>query len=130
VDADINIASLPIGEAAGGPGAGPIGVTGEPTAFPCAEFTVCMNILNNRATVDLQDFPANKTVVLELGRNRQTADLLVAQGATDADGEAQIIFDMPITWADGQPIVETQLILVARTTSPAFTQIADISYAP
>jgi hypothetical protein len=113
------IASLPITQAAGGP-------SYQPPAG--SQYSLYATIVNNRAVVTVQDFPANAAIVVKLARTGSAAGLEVVRGATDASGAAQLTFVMPSHWADGQPVNEPRMALTAGTLDGRFSETIFISY--
>jgi uncharacterized protein YraI len=131
VDTDVSLAGLPVTEAAGGPGTGPVGPgnTGSPAPFDCAGYAVCLSINNDLATAYLAGFPANTEVTVKLGSTAQTAEV-VAEGATDASGKAQLTFSMPTRWSAGPALTRMDLVMVASTTGPNMTVTVNVQYYP
>ena len=120
VDTRAEVSALPVTEAAGGP------VNDRPPAAQA--YPLYVTIVDNVATVYLQRYPANAQVTVKLGRAGAAADLVVAQGQTDANGTAQIAFTMPAKWADGKTVTERSLVLAAASADGQVSHTASIVY--
>ena len=120
VNTGAEVGELPVSEAAGGP------TDGRPPAAQA--YSLYVTIADNQAVVYLQKFPANSEVAISLGRAGAAADLLVAHGQTDANGQAQIAFAMPARWADGQRLTERNLVLAAAAAEGQFGQSVNLLY--
>lgn len=120
VETSAEINALPVTEGAGGP------LDGRPPAAQA--YSLYVAIADNQATVYLQRYPSRADLVLKLGRAGGTADLVVAQGKTDANGLAQLTFPMPARWPDGQRVMERNLVLAAGTADGAFSQSVSVLY--
>jgi hypothetical protein len=116
---DLNIASLPVKEAAGGPN--PL-----PTQQPVYTIYITINGLQAEVSVDL--FPANTDIVARLGLPGKSADLYLGSGRTDASGKAVLNFSMPAKWQDGTPLTGNELVMVVSTSDGAFNTSADVLY--
>ncbi|MBL8057258.1 MAG: SH3 domain-containing protein [Anaerolineales bacterium] len=121
VKTTVEVARLPITEAAGGPTDSGAPASGNPG------YQVYMTIEDGQATVQLQRFPKEAAVSLRLESLDGRASLAVAEGRTDAAGLAQIGFSMPRAWADGRAL-EADLRLVVSTADGAFTRSATIRF--
>jgi hypothetical protein len=122
LDASFDLASLAIKEAYGGP----YNQSGQQAS--ASTFSLYMSINGRQATIDLGRFPANTGIEAFLGQPDGSANLLVASGQTNANGAAQLDFDMPQVWQDGSPIIEQELLLVVRSADGGFSQSATIQY--
>jgi uncharacterized protein YraI len=124
VETSADLAALPVTEAAGGPNAGD-----DDDRPPAARaYSLYVSIQDNVATVYVQKYPVNTEIVVKLGRAGTAADLRVAQGQTDANGQARLTFAMPSHWADGQRVTERSLLLAAASADGKFSQSVSIVY--
>jgi uncharacterized protein YraI len=122
LDASIDLATLPVKEAYGGP----YSESGQPAS--ASTYSLYMSINGRQATINLGRFPANTQVTAWLGLPGERANLLVASGQTNANGSAQLDFVMPDEWSDGSPLSEQELLLVVRSTDGSYSQSATIYY--
>lgn len=125
---EVDFAGLPVMEAYGGP----LADQTQPTAAPDlpGSYTLYMTIADNRATVSLADFPANSEVSLRLAVRGEGSTMTVANGRTDANGAAVIVFEMPRYWADGNRITQNELTLFATSADGSISRNASITYYP
>jgi len=124
VDMQIAIANLPVSEAEGGPiNEGSAGNTNNNNRLD-----VTINILENRATLQVNNFPANKEIKAGLGLPGKGANLTVANGKTDSNGFAELNFEMPSRWSNGKPIVENELLLIVTTSDGSFNRSISVQY--
>jgi uncharacterized protein YgiM (DUF1202 family) len=104
-----DLASLPMLEAYGGP------VTADPAAQPNAKparrYTLNISINYNQAEVNMGGFPAESNVDLRLTVPGEDLAMTVASTKTDAQGSANLTFDMPTSWPDGSAITQNQMEL-------------------
>jgi hypothetical protein len=123
---EVDFANLPVLEAYGGP----LGEQPQPAAevdLP-GEYTLYMTIADSQATVSLTDFPAGSEVTLRLAARGEGPSMTVATGRTDANGAAVIGFEMPRYWADGSPLSQSELKLVATSADGSISRSASIVY--
>lgn len=105
VNVSAAVETLPVTEARGG--------AAQPGTY--TRYTFNMTIENNTATVTLNGFPAKGALTLALSRADGAGRLIVAQGAADANGNAQFTFTIPSRWADGQAVASGSLRLNIAT---------------
>ena len=124
VDMQTAIANLPVSEAAGGPiNEGSAGNTNRNNRLD-----VTINILENHATLQVNNFPADKEIKANLGLPGKDADLIVAKGKTDSNGFAELNFEMPTRWANDKPVVENELRLIVSTSDGSFSRSITVQY--
>jgi hypothetical protein len=122
LEASFDLAALPIREAYGGP----YSQSGEPANG--STYSLYMSINGRQATINLGRFPANTQIEAFLGRSGESANLLVANGQTNANGVAQLDFSLPNQWRDGSPLSEQELLLVVHCLDGSYSQSATIQY--
>jgi uncharacterized protein YraI len=103
---DLDISTLPVSEAYGGPD----GSGQQPSGR-----SVIVSIRENQAFVDVRGFPASHEITARLGLPGKSADLKVAAGSTKADGSARLSFSMPAKWSNGAPVNQDELTLQVST---------------
>lgn len=124
VDTDVQIASLPLREAYGGP-------LFQPPAAPVDDrqpLGVSVSIENGIAYVNVTGFPSSSGILAWLGPHEGGATLLVANATASPNGNAQFYFAMPDAWADGSPIESGTMALVVSTSDGGFRITANIQY--
>lgn len=106
---NVNLAALPVMEAYGGP------VTtqpeSKPTAKPSGRYTLNVLISANQAEVEMAGFAAERDITLRLSAPDENLAMTVATATTDAQGRANLTFDMPGSWPDGSSVTQTQMEL-------------------
>ena len=122
LDASFDLVALPVKEAYGGP----YSQSGEPASG--STYSLYMSINGRQATINLGRFPANTQIEALLGPAGEGAYLQVARGQTNANGAAQLEFNLPEAWQDGTPLSEEELLLVVRSLDGSFSQSATIQY--
>jgi uncharacterized protein YraI len=122
LDASFDLATLAIKEAYGGP----YSQSGQPAS--ASTYSLYMSINGRQATINLGRFPASTQIEAFLGQPNGSGNLLVASGQTNANGAAQLDFNVPETWQDGSPLSEQELLLVVRSVDGSFSQSAIIQY--
>ena len=124
LDMQVAIANLPVSQAEGGPiSEGPAGGTSGSN-----QLDVTIYILDNQATLQVNNFPANAEINASLGLPDKGAELTVANGKTDINGSAELDFEMPAHWSNGKPIVESELLLVVSTNDGSFRRSIQVQY--
>jgi len=124
VDMDVAIAILPVSQAEGGPiSEGPAGGAGGSNRLD-----VTIYILDNQATLQVNNFPSNAEINASLGLPGKGADLTVADGKTDINGSAELTFEMPARWSNSKPTVESELLLVVSTSDGSFSRSIQVQY--
>lgn len=119
VQTSVNVNDLPVTEAYGGP-------NGSPTSS--TPMSVVVSIRDNQADVALRSFPANSKVSAWLGLSKNSLDLKVASGSTGSDGSANLSFEMPKTWSNGDKLESGTMVLVVKTDDGSFSRTATILY--
>lgn len=124
IDMQVAIANLPVSQAQGGPiSEGPAGETSGSNRLD-----VTIYIVENQATLQVNNFPANAEINASLGLPGKGADLTVANGKTDSSGSAELNFEMPSNWSNGKTIVESELLLVVSTNDGSFSRSIQVQY--
>jgi hypothetical protein len=124
VDMQVAIANLPVSQAEGGPiSEGPAGGTSGNNRLD-----VTIYILDNQATLQVNNFPANAEINASLGLSGKGADLTIANGKTDSSGSAELNFEMPAYWSNSKAIVESELLLVVSTKDGSFSRSIQVQY--
>ena len=124
VDMQTAIANLPVSEAEGGP----INVGSSGNTNSNNRLDVTINILDNHATLQVNNFPANSKIEAELGLPGKGANLTVAKGKTDSNGFAELNFEMPTRWENAKPVVENELRLNVSTSDGSFSRSITVQY--
>ena len=115
----VDIASLPVSEASGGP---------DGSGRPEPRTTVVVAIQSDQAVVDVRGFPASKELVAHLGLPGKSPDLKVANGVTRSDGSARLSFQMPGEWSNGVPVTQDNLVLQVRALDGSASLTVDVVY--
>lgn len=105
----VDLAALPVREAYGGPLTS--APEAQPTARPSGRYTLNVAIGYNQAEVTMAGFAAERNVTLRLVAPGEGLAMTVATTTTDAQGKANVIFDMPATWPDGSAVTQRQMEL-------------------
>jgi uncharacterized protein YraI len=119
VSTSINVASLPVAEASGGPD----GSGGSETRT-----SVVVTIKENQAFVDVKGYPTSQDIVASLGLPGKSPDLKVASGTTKADGSARLSFPMPTEWSNGKPVNQDHLVLQVSLKDGSHRISVDVVY--
>ncbi len=124
LDTSLDLAALPVHEAAGGSVNEPSSSSVTPAAP--SRYSLSMTIADNQAVVYLAKFSADKdvTVTLSAGGKHMT----VAGGKTDSSGAKTFAFEMPRNWPDGSRLTESSLTLMVRANDGSDSRSASISY--
>ncbi|MGE5221471.1 MAG: SH3 domain-containing protein [Omnitrophica WOR_2 bacterium] len=117
---DMNIASLPLKEARGGPNS--------PVPAQPVTYSLVASIEDNMATVDVENYPASQKIIARLGLPGERPSLVVASGKTGADGNAQLTFTMPNHWEDGTKINQSELVLEVSTADGSYSHEISLVY--
>jgi uncharacterized protein YgiM (DUF1202 family) len=114
-----DLADLPVREAYGG-------ATGSPvTQRP---LDIIVTIRDNKAVVDINNFPANEDITAELGLAGEDADMEVAEGKTDGNGSARLTFDMPKKLSNGDSVKSGNFRMVVFSNDSSFSRAVSIVY--
>ncbi len=101
-----DLSSLPVMEAYGGP------VTTTSDASKSGKrYTLNISISDNQAAVSMAGFAAESDVTLRLTVPGEGLAMAVATTTTDAQGRANLNFDMPSNWPDGSAVTQSQMEL-------------------
>lgn len=119
VSTGIDVASLPVAEASGGPD----GSGGSDTRT-----SVVVTIKENQAFVDVKGFPASQEIVASLGLPGKSPDLKVASDTTKTDGSARLSFSMPTEWSNGKPVDQDHLVLQVSLKDGSHRISVDVVY--
>jgi hypothetical protein len=124
VDTQVNIASLPLREAYGGP----YFIQPELPDDERKPLDVRVVIENNIATVTISGFPGNSKILAKLGPAGGATDLVVASGTTSPNGNAILEFSMPAEWPIGNPVKSGEQTLVVAAQDGTFSTQITIQY--
>lgn len=114
-----DLTDLPVREAYGGANGSPV------TQRP---LDIIVTIRDNKAVVDISNFPANEDITAEMGLSGKDTDMKVAEGKTDGIGSARLTFDMPRKWSNGDPVKSGNFSLVVFSEDSSFSRTASIVY--
>jgi uncharacterized protein YgiM (DUF1202 family) len=119
VQTSVAIADLPVTEAYGGP-------DGSPTSS--TPMSLVITIRDNEGVITVRNFPANSKISAWLGLSSSSLDLKVASGTTSASGNAELTFEMPEEWSNGNEVESGTMVLVVKTDDGSFSKTATIQY--
>lgn len=122
IDLPSAMINLPVSTAFGGP------FKEKESAKPEIRLDLTVNIVGDRAVLEVANFPAGAALLVELGLPGQGADLVVAQGQTNDIGSAEIEFHMPVKWSNGQAVRQDRLQLMVRTLDGSFSRTIQVQY--
>lgn len=121
-----DLALLPVMEAYGGP------VTSTPVAQPASRpsgrYTLNVSISYNQVEVIMHGFAAEHDVTLRLAVPGEGLAMNVAATKTDAQGSANLTFDMPASWPDGSAVTQSQMELQVLSSDGNLIGKAKIYY--
>ncbi len=121
-----DLSFLPVMEAYGGP------VTSnaetQPAPKPGKRYTLNISISDNQAEVSMAGFAAESDVTLRLTVPGEGLAMTAATTTTDAQGGANLTFDMPTSWPDGSAVTQSQMELQVLGSDGNLLGKAKISY--
>lgn len=107
------------------------------TGLPTPEILASVSISPDNGTVGTQiningrDFPANQRVNIHIGNVTVGAtNAIYASAFSDANGFVSLTFNMPGVYADGSPIVASQLVIVAATDDFKTSAALNFNFTP